>query len=490
MNQNIQYDLNECSALGSTDTLEDGVLHFAPYRSTLTMLLSAVFWTLAGTAVFFALFAVLAPEKDPFETLIASSFAGVCGVLVSSLWISRFKGYRFFLILIITAYILRVLVGVFLYLDVKDKNYFQGNGRYPVLAKDNEFYWTYDYVTIAADILSHRNISRTKAHDIKKEDKNVYIHVWMGAFMAAGDSRHALDLAPFNAFHHAVAGILVIALALACGYPHRVSLWSGALIAWIPWGFPASMMWRDSVGFLWVVLAVVLLCIGRELGVMGSLSFAIPASFLAWSNRSPYFMAIVLITVLSILYDQRKSSEQSTSKLPRLILLLTFLLIGLFVFKNQISLLAFSKHQGQVSSGSMSSRLLMSPLLLLRALAGPFPWFVGSKYDTAVLFDYIFHVFQFAVFLIYVAKWRIIKSRITLLTYAAAIFWVFGFIAGGVHTSYLAVSAPFVLPPVLDTGASFWKYLLVSVLCFVIGNVAYISLGLVGSGYVLGTTGY
>jgi hypothetical protein len=166
------------------------------------------------------------------------------------------------------------------------------------------------------------------------------------------------------------------------------------------------------------------------------------------------------------------------------------LLVGLFVSWHYISAFAFGKHQGQVSGGSMSFRLLTSPLLLLRALAGPFPWFVGSKYNTHVLFDYLYHVFQFAIFSIYVLRWRQIKSRINILTYSAAIFWVFGFIAGGVHTAYLAVGTPFVLPSVLDTGANIWKYILISAVCFLVANVVYISLGLAGSGLVLGTTGY
>jgi hypothetical protein len=323
-----------------------------------------------------------------------------------------------------------------------------------------------------------------------KEDKNANIHTWMGSYMAVGGSRHALDLAPFNTFHHMVAGVLVVALALACRYPLRISLKSGALIAWVPWGFASGIMWRDSVGFAWVVLAVVLLCIGREMGYLGSLVAAIPAAFLAWSDRFPYFMAVIVITVLTIFFDKRESTDPDKSKLPQLILLSVLLPVGLFVFWHFISLFAFARHQGQVSSGSMSFRLLTSPLLVLRALAGPFPWFVGSKYDTYVLFDYLYHVFQFAIFLIYVFNWRLVNSRITILTFSAATFWVFGFLGGGVHTAYLVVAAPFVLPPVLNAQAAMGKYLLISFICFALANAFYVSTGLVGSGYILGTTGY
>jgi len=135
-------------------------------------------------------------------------------------------------------------------------------------------------------------------------------------------------------------------------------------------------------------------------------------------------------------------------------------------------------------------RLITFPLLVLRALAGPFPWLVGSAYDTYTLFDYLYHVLQFALFLIYVVKRKTILKRINILTYAGVLFWVIGFIAGGVHTAYLALAFPFVIPQVLDTETSLLKYFLISAVCFVISNIIYISLGLVGSGFVIGTTGY
>jgi hypothetical protein len=383
---------------------------------------------------------------------------------------------------------MRVLVGVLFYVDSLDPDYFDGKGKY--VNKNWEYQWTYTNAILIADNVSKKGEWRPSHIVDPKVDKNLYIHAWMGYFLAAGGSRHALDLTPFNAFHHAVAGILIASIALACGYPLRVSLLSGVLVAWIPWAFAASIMWRDSVGFAWVVLAVAFLCIGRTLGMLGSLVMSIPAAFLAWADRSAYLVAIVAITTLSILYDQQKSLRTSVLKVPRLIAVSLLLAAGVFILSHNIGQVAFERHQQHSSDSYLLSRVTLVPLLILRALAGPFPWFVGSKFDLYVLCDYLFHLLQFAVFLIYVMNWRSILGRINILTYSAMIFWVMAFIAGGVHTAYLAVAFPFVLPPILSTGASVWKYALISAACFLLGNVLWLSFGLGGSGLVLRTTGY
>jgi len=457
-------------------------------RSGVAVLISCLGWTFLGTALFFTLYALLARDQNPTGTLIAAYISGLVGVLVSSLWLRNLSGFGMFLLAIMTAYSMRVLVGVFLCLQVYNPNYLDGDGKY--LNKNWEFRWTYQNVMVAADSVLHKGEWRPSKIYPTYEDKNAYIHAWMGYFMAAGDSRNSLDLGPFNAFHHVIAGILVVSLALACGYPLKVAFQSGVLVSWIPWAFASSIMWRDSVGLAWVVLAVVLLCLGRELGLIASLLSAIPAAFLAWADRSPYLLAVVLITGLSIVYDQQKSLQSTWTKLPRLIIVSILLFVGVYLLWHNIASVAFERHAKIVTDRNMSFRLMTSPLLVLRALAGPFPWFVGSKYDPYVLFDYLFHVFQFAIFLIYIRKWRSIMSNINILTYSAAIFWFFGFIAGGVHTAYLVVATPFVLPPVLNTGATLWKYVLLSALFFAAANVLYVSVGLVGSGLVLGTTGY
>jgi hypothetical protein len=451
------------------------------------LLVSTLVWTSLGTALYFILYAVSAGGLSPIGTFVSAFLSGAVGVLVCSFGLRGLRGYSVTLLIILLAYVMRVLVSVLLYVSIQDPNYFDGNGKY--VNKNWEFQWTYTNVNLIADSVSKKGEWRPSRIIDPLVDKNLYIHAWMGYFLAAGGSRHALDLSPFNAFHHAVAGILIAATALACGYSLRVSLLSGWLVVWIPWGF-AALMWRDSVGFFWVVLAVALLSVGRSLGTLGSLVMSIPAAFLAWADRSAYLLAIVAITALVILYDQQKLMRNNALKVPRMIAVSVLLAAVVFMMSHDVGQAAFERHQLHSTGTYLSSRIILVPLLILRALAGPFPWFFGGNFDLYNLCDYAFHLLQFAVFLIYAVHWRSILKRMNILHYAAAIFWVMAFIAGGVHTAYLAVAFPFVLPPILSTGTSVWKYAVISAACFVLGNVLWLSFGLGGSGLVLRTTGY
>jgi hypothetical protein len=465
-------------------------------RSGAPLLLASIGWVFLGILLFFGLFALSARGLSPAGTLVCAFITGGIGVLVSSLSLRRFAGYKLFLAVIVAAYFLRVLTGIVIYQYTYDNNYFDGQGSYINTGlKGNESAWTYENTMIAAGSLLNKGEWRPSmifdAHGI--DDKNGHIHTYMGLFMAGGKSKHAMDLAPFNAFHHVIAGIFVVGLALSCGSRLRVSLLSGAFIAWIPWIFPASTMLRDSVGLAAIVLAMVFLYIGKEYGFFWTLLASVPAAFLAWADRSVYFAAIILIAVFSILFDQKKKITSNPLKILRLITVLFVLALCLYYFSHNIGSLAVdSRHEGIVKHSNIIFRLLMMPLLFLRALAGPFPWFLGvGKYFTYYnVFDYLYHVVQFAMFLVCVANFRFILARINTLFFAALVFWSLGFMAGGVHTSYLAVASPFALPLILSTGANIWKFVLISFIWFVFANILYISAGLAGSGLVIGTTGY
>jgi hypothetical protein len=252
-------------------------------------------------------------------------------------------------------------------------------------------------------------------------------------------------------------------------------------------------MLRDSVGLAAVVLALVLIYIGKEFSLFGCLLLSVPAAFLAWADRSIYFAAIVLITAFSVMFDQQRKITSYSMKVFRFIIVFFVIAICLYTLSHDIGSMAVDKrHLGLLSSSNIFFRLLTLPLLFLRALAGPFPWFIGvGKYFTLYnVFDYLYHVVQFALFLIFVANYRIILSRTNTLVFAAAVFWVMGFIAGGVHTSYLAVAYPFAVPPILSSRANVWKYVLISFVCFIVGNVLWIGFGLSGSGTVMNITGY
>ncbi len=463
-----------------------------PARSARAVLFSVISWTLAGTVLFFSVYALLARQGDsPLWTLISAFLAGGVGVYTATLWFRKLPGYRVAQIAILGSYALRILFGIIIYLCVTDSGYFGGNGTYPLTHNYQEFYWTYAQTMRAAVILTNNSKFAVKYSIPMNEDKNANIHMYMGAFMAAGGSRHALDIASLNAFHHAVIGILIVGLALACGYSPRVSLLSGTVAAWIPWAFAASLMWRDCVGLAWVVMAVALLCLGKEFGVFGSLLSIIPAGFLAWSDRTPYLLAVVIIALFAILFDQQKRVASGYFKLVRLVIVLTLLVFLFIKLGHLVDTAALGKyHTNQASGSFLSFRLLVFPLLILRALAGPFPWFFTEVFDLYTVFDYAFHVFQLAILIILVLNWRAVLARANILTYCAMVFWGIAVLAGGVHTAYLAVAAPFCIPLAVNTEYKLWKFLVFAASLFIAFNFLYYLSGLQGSHWIMGITGY
>lgn len=479
------YSCNK-TLISNIDIENDWNCNFVQHKCNI---ISNVVWIVIGTALIFILFAVTGRGQSLFGTMICSFFSGFVGIIVSSLSLRKFSGYKLFLALILAAYFLRVVTGVIIYQCSYDGDYFKKQGMY-VNSEDHkkEYLWTYLNVLIAADRVAKGEWRTTKIFTKEIENKNPYLHTWMGYFMASGNSKHALDLAPFNAYHHAISGILITGLALASCYPANVALFSGILTAWIPWGFPSSIMWRDSVGFAGILLSVCFLSIGRHYGSYMYLLMAIPACFFSWINRTPYLFAIYFIVIFTILSIKKNNNESNFFKLTNFLLLTIFVFAVNIYFFQDIALLSFERYSGKFSDYTL--RILTFPLLVLRALAGPFPWFVGSSFNFYVFFDYIYHVLQLSIFLILIVNFKRIIQRANILFYTGVIFWLIGVYAIGVHTAYLAVGFPFVLPAILSTDSNLFKYFFISAMCFIFFNAGYILLNLTGSGLIMNITGY
>lgn len=469
------------------------------------LLVSCLIWLFLGTVLFFFLFWALPKGDSPLGSFNAAFLAGGIGLVVSSVSLRRVQGYRLFLVLLLAAYLLRVLVGVYFYQKVVDPDYFEGNGKFRATSENWEYQWTYLHAADVAKIIASNGLNLSGLLDPDgadsgnealrhsdtfnaKLDKNAYIHTWMGSFLAAGGSRNALDLAPFNAFHHCFAAILVVACALACRFTVTAAVRGGTLVAWVPWGFAASIMWRDSVGFAWVTLAVTILCLGRRGGIAGTLLAFIPAAFLAWADRLPYLTAIAVIAALSVIYDQQEGDGSRSGKLVKAVVAVAVVALIAYRFGTHIQESSLGGYEKQTSG--LGHRILFFPLLVLRGVVGPFPWFVGARFNLYVLCDYLFHVLQLAVIFKLVRNLREITGRLNMMSYATVVFWASGCLALGVHTAYLAVAFPFLAPNAFEGKGKLRYYLPLSLVLFAIVNLTYVTLGLSGSGLVTGTTGY
>ena len=450
-------------------------------------LLRMLGWTLLGTVLYFCVYGLLARGGAPFQTFLASSIGGAAGVWCCSYWMKKIPRSKWVRVSILCAYLARIVVGVIIYLVQLDHNYFDGDGAF--IGQSAEYEWTYDKAVIAANLVEdNKDLLVTREVYAVDNDKDASIHTWMGWLFVAGKSRHALDLAPFNSFHHAITGLIICSLALALGYSVRSAQLAGVITAWIPWAFPASLMWRDSVGLAWVAFAVLMLVMGLKNGWITYGLVVLPAGFLAYSVREIYVIVTLTVLLGAILGD--KTSVLRKSKL----LTRLFYIFALGLLIASIAKLAgggvFYRYVGYGNDiFSLPVRLLKSPLLLIRALIGPFPWLSGN-FDLFCLFDYSFHVFQTSLLFSFIERRKVKRFRLDALVVTGLAMWIIGVMATGVHTAYIAIAIPFLLPAILEVRSNILKWLGISFILFLLLNTVYVLLGLQGSGIIMKATGY
>lgn len=425
----------------------------------------------------------------PAVTLLVAIVAGGVAVWVMTSWVTKYTNGGRTRLFIVFAYLARIVVGVFLYLTL-DSNYFSGSGNY--IDNNWEYYLTYNAAVKASNSLLVSGEWRWwEIFDIG-ETKNPAIHMWMGTFLSMSSSENAMDLAVFNSFHHVLAAIIVAAIALHNNYSVRASFLSAIVIAWLPWSFPASIMWRDEVGFGFIALALLLLAIARKIGYLG-IPFLGLACWLAFIDRSEYVAVFLLMFFLSKLLPALRNAFDKHGIIVWIAVLGLTVTVG-FVSASYFQTVVFVGQDDSIGE-SLSQRILTFPILLLRAILGPFPWFLSvGEYEDSIqykIFDYAYHVLQFAVLIVLVRNWRIcLLDNTNLLVLAFLGIWTLGVIAPGVHTAYLAVGLPFILPAIFERQIVFHRYLYVALTFFVSANVLFVLSGLSGSGLSQVITGY
>lgn len=437
-----------------------------------------------GTVLFLLIYRILGGRGGPTQTLFASGLGGAVGVVAAGLWVLRHSKGKLVLLLLVAAFLTRLTIGVVYYIGTMDGGYFGGPGIY---ASDNyEFYQTYGNAVIAANAFRQYGEWRPSRVFAEGMTKNPNIHEWMGLYLAAGRSRNCLDIASLNSFSHVLAGILIIAIALVSGYEQRAALLAGVVTAWIPWGFPASIMWRDSVGLAWLALAVFLVVLAKQFWIPGLL-LLVPAYFLASSVREVY--GIILCGTIGLIYF----AERGRKRLSRPVWMLglavaTAIFTAVLVYQAQHTILM--REQVVIQTEGWK-RIEQFPLLAIRAVAGPFPWGADSLSEALWrLPDYAYHVLQLGC-LLFIARYykQLLRGWDSLLAIAALV-WGIGTVAIGVHTAYLAVAMPFALPFIFGTNKSLKPYILAALLVFIFANALYLLLGLQGTAPISGITGY
>ena len=145
----------------------------------------------------------------------------------------------------------------------------------------------------------------------------------------------------------------------------------------------------------------------------------------------------------------------------------------------------------------LSFDLLLFPLRIFRAFAGPFPWyqvFMGVDGAIYMPMDFLQAVFNLTlvVFVIPIA-WKMWKktNKLDPGLLLCALLFIAGAQAIGVHMPYISVGMVLLLPLVCRVAPTKLFEAFIFCFCgFIAANVLYWILGFTGSGFIMDITGY
>lgn len=445
-------------------------------------------FALTGFAVLFGTVMLFQTNGIPLYTFWVSTAAGLSAIAVSGLWLLRYSQGSVIYVLVLSSYLVRILFGIYVYNEL-DPGYFEGDGSYKW--GHNELELSFNAVRIVYYAMaSNDGFTLAFAPTVLNEgdSKNPIIHWWMGSYLAISGSANAMDLSAFNAFHMLIAALGIIALSLNLGYSRRAAFLAGIVTAWYPFSFISSLLWRDGVGFAFVVVALVL---ARKFKFRRPSTWPLFAGaiFLSFFHRTVYPVVIVLAHFLSVQSSTQGNSQgnRSATKTVYWFLGIIISLVGSRLFSDYLFL-----YYSNFSVAAVLERIIFLPILFVRAILGPFPWFndITPMMYWSRIFDYALHVLQFAVLLCIAQHYRRFFRAPDISIIAFLLFFGTSMLAPGIHTAYLSVGLPFALARIFSLTRNFSMYFFLSFFLFMAFNALFYVLGFSGEGFSQSLTGY
>lgn len=424
-------------------------------------------------------------DLSRLQSLLSVSFAAFCGLMVIFVLYLRNTFGSTAILILSSAFVLKVLVGVLNSLYFFDADYFTNSLGFDYFF---DYAWMENYMLIAAGYWRDNGFSLLP-NTITDNNKNVYLLTYNALLYYLGGENY-LNIAPWNALHSMYVAIIVGALALKAGATRVQARFALALAAFQPFGFISNIMWRDSVGQFWLILGLYLIIISNEKKYLWVITFPV-ACFFAWSQRQPYLFAILVVSAYLLLSSIFQEKLKIRTKIAIGVLLITCLW-----FLPDLISLAFSLHKSYGDTYFDFVPLLF-PLRVIRALAGPFPWFqifMGVNGVEFMLPNFFQAVYNLTLLILVaplaVRMWKE-SRRIEPCMLFALLIYLMAVQAVGVHIDYTAIGIVLLIPLACQLPRA--KWLRTFVVCFygfLFANIFYWMTGLAGSGIIMGITGH
>lgn len=395
---------------------------------------------LIGLALFWLLVPLLTVDNPSTGmSLAAATASGAIGLTVCLEMMVRANILTRGLMLFgVTVYFARILVGVLHYVLLFDPNYF--STHMPVFQYLPDFEAlgnAASYVSSSWDIYGFGPVPPDLF-----DTKNAYLFPYFGLLYYLGGNEHFLNFSVLNSLHACFVAILVT--RFANGLWGKITARTVFVIAMLqPFGFIASVQWRDSVGQFFLITGA-LLAILAPLNIRSMPSIVVGALSMM-TLRNLYFINAL------IAFGAKISALRKTSVLSLVAgLILTAVLLVLVYLYSQ-SILVYQLNNDAFIFNQGPSRAAYQ---LFRNITGPFPWTQGFDPLVAgheLMFEAVLQS-CFSLAIIYMAITSFRKPTIDLsdpvcratFAFVAAVM-AMGALSYG-HTTYMTVASVLLLP--------------------------------------------
>lgn len=237
-------------------------------------------------------------DGTPIESFFVTVFASVIGIGVLYHIDLRDRLLAGAGIILVTAFVARIAVGISHFLLVIDPDYFLHPTEFNYL-------WDYEWLHESMRYLSihwrEESFLAGLPENFRTENKNAYLIAYM-ALLYHFTGTYPINMAVWNTLHTLYSAVIVSDLAVMCGATRKQAVLALGLVAFEPFGFISTIMWRDSFGQTAVVLGLYLVMIYRN--NIWSLVIVLPiAAFLGYCHRTPYLIAMLLTSALLLLLE-------------------------------------------------------------------------------------------------------------------------------------------------------------------------------------------
>jgi hypothetical protein len=394
---------------------------------------------LLGLAIFWVLIPIItAANPSPAMSLASATLCGAIGLLVClELMVKAGQISRSLVFFGLAIYLIRIIFGILHYLILFDGSYFSSSN--PVFFYINDYEFLSNSASFLKDYWDNFGFGTFPPGFF--DAKNQTLIPYFGLIYFLGENNHFLNFTVLNSLHACLVAVIVTRFAYFLrGATSENGVFIIAMIQ--PFGFLASVQWRDSVGQFFLIGGSLLVLLS-SISVRSMLTVIVGA-LMMMSLRNIYFVNALIVLSAKLAFQKKKN-----------IILLVGGIVLVGVLAGIISLFSQNILVYEIDSGNFIFNFQGSfGYNLFRNIFGPFPWTQGFDPRVAgheFMFEAVLQsCFNLSIIYMIFISWRAGAIDRTDPIYRTTLVFVASIIIMGAasygHSTYMTVASVLLLP--------------------------------------------